>query len=272
MRGTIFLALFAALAVAEYWRPRRIPALLRRKRWPLNLTILAIDIVIVRALFPAAAVGIALMAEDRSIGILNALDMPALAAIAVAFVALDLLVYGQHVLFHAVPALWRIHRVHHADPDFDVTTGVRFHPLEIVLSMLIKSAAILLMGAPAVAVLAFEIALNGSSLFSHANFRLPPRIDSLLRSSFVTPDMHRVHHSIRREETDSNFGFNLSWWDRLFGTYRDQPRGGHETMTIGIRDFCDEQHCATMRGVLLMPFVSTSPHRRSTTPESRSPS
>jgi sterol desaturase/sphingolipid hydroxylase (fatty acid hydroxylase superfamily) len=201
----------------------------------------------------------ALFAQAQGWGLFNTYAVPAWAAIAASIVALDLAIYLQHVLFHAVPALWRLHRVHHADLDFDVTTGARFHPLEIVLSMLIKFAAIAVLGAPAVAVLVFEVLLNALAMFNHANVRIPAPIDRALRVVLVTPDMHRVHHSIEGDETDSNFGFNLSLWDRLFGTYRAGPRAGHEAMTIGIREFRDPGQCATLPGMLAIPFRGAAP-------------
>jgi sterol desaturase/sphingolipid hydroxylase (fatty acid hydroxylase superfamily) len=166
---------------------------------------------------------------------------------------LDLAIYAQHVLFHAVPVLWRLHRMHHADLDIDVTTGVRFHPAEIVLSMLIKLAVVGLIGAPGAAVLIFEVLLNATSMFNHSNVAMPPAVDRIVRLLVVTPDMHRVHHSIERRETNSNFGFNFPWWDRLFGTYRPQPEQGHEGMTIGIEIFRDPAELRLDR-MLLQPL------------------
>ena len=168
---------------------------------------------------------------------------------------LDLVIYGQHVAMHKVPALWRLHRMHHVDLDFDVTTGARFHPVEIVLSMLIKFAAILVIGAPAMAVLVFEVVLNATAMFNHSNVRLPAGLDRVLRLVLVTPDMHRVHHSVIRRETDSNYGFNLPWWDRIFGTYRDQPEAGHTGMQIGLSDIRSEALCVNLLGMLKLPFI-----------------
>jgi sterol desaturase/sphingolipid hydroxylase (fatty acid hydroxylase superfamily) len=209
----------------------------------------------VRIIFPSAAVGFALIAEARSIGLLHLIDLPPVLAVVLAFLALDLAIYVQHVIFHHVPLLWRLHRMHHADLDIDVTTGARFHPIEILLSMLIKAAVIFLIGAPALAVLLFELGLNLTSMFNHSNVRLPSGLDRMLRLIVVTPDMHRVHHSIKRYETDSNFGFNLPWWDRAFRTYRDQPEDGHERMTIGIQTFREPERCITLRGALAIPFL-----------------
>ncbi|MDX1698011.1 MAG: sterol desaturase family protein, partial [Thiohalobacterales bacterium] len=207
-----------------------------------------------RLLFPAAAVGVALYAQSRGWGLLNLLDMPAWLAIVIAVVLLDLAIYVQHFTFHAVPLLWRLHRVHHADLDFDVTTGARFHPIEIILSMLIKFGVIILLGAPVLAVVIFEVLLNATSMFNHGNVRIPRALDRLIRLFIVTPDMHRVHHSHRDYETNSNFGFNLSCWDRLFGTYRDQPVDGHTGMVIGIDTWRDPAHCVRLPGLLLLPF------------------
>jgi len=169
-------------------------------------------------------------------------------------VLMDLVIYLQHVMVHAVPLLWRLHRVHHADLDYDVTTGARFHPLEIILSLLIKFAVILLLGPPLVAVVIFEVLLNATAMFNHGNVSLPPAVDRWIRWLLVTPDMHRVHHSIEDDETNSNFGFNLPWWDRLLGTYRAQPRSGHQGMVIGIRTFRETRQCVSLPGMLKIPF------------------
>jgi sterol desaturase/sphingolipid hydroxylase (fatty acid hydroxylase superfamily) len=201
--------------------------------------VVVIDTLAVRVLFPTAAVGVALAGEARGWGLLNTTALPAWLEVAAAVVVLDLAIYFQHVLFHAVPLLWRLHRMHHADLEFDVTTGLRFHPVEVVLSMVIKVGVVAALGAPAVAVLVFEVLLNATSMFNHGNIRLPADVERVLRWLVVTPDMHRVHHSIDMRETNSNFGFNLPWWDRLFGTYRPEPAAGHEGMTLGVKEFRD---------------------------------
>ncbi|MBX9812182.1 MAG: sterol desaturase family protein [Burkholderiales bacterium] len=248
-----FLSVFAILAAWEMVAPRRALLTSKARRWLANLGILIVNGALVRAIFPAAAVGIAMVADQRSIGLLHFLELPMPLKIILAIIALDLAIYLQHVMFHAVPLLWRLHRVHHADLDFDVTTGTRFHPIEILLSMVIKMAAIFLIGAPVLAVLIFEIVLNLTSMFNHSNIRIPKSADGLLRLFIVTPDMHRVHHSIEPAETNSNFGFNLPWWDRLFGTYRPEPAAGHELMTIGIEQFRTKEDQRLDR-MLLMPF------------------
>jgi sterol desaturase/sphingolipid hydroxylase (fatty acid hydroxylase superfamily) len=232
-----FAGIFAAMAAWEILAPRREQKLARGTRWPSNIGIVVLDAALVRLVFPTTAVGLALIAEARGWGLIQALELPIWAGVPLAVMALDLAIYLQHVLFHAVPALWRLHRMHHADLEFDVTTGARFHPVEILLSMGIKLGVVVALGAPAIAVLLFEVLLNATSMFNHSNVRMPARLDRMLRWIVVTPDMHRVHHSIVARETNSNFGFNLPWWDRLFGTYRDQPAAGHLGMTIGIEQF-----------------------------------
>ncbi len=256
LRIAIFLVVFLIMAAWEVFAPRRRLAVPRGRRWVANLGILIINTALVRAIFPAAAVGIALFAEARGVGLLHAFELYMGLKFLLALIALDLAIYLQHVMFHAVPLLWRLHRVHHADLDIDVTTGTRFHPVEMLLSMGIKAAAILVIGAPALAVLVFEIALNVTAMFNHSNARVPGRLDAILRWLVVTPDMHRVHHSIRPEETNRNFGFNLPWWDRLFGTYQGAPRDGHDRMIIGIPECRDASRCTTFSGMLAMPFVT----------------
>ena len=254
LRLAAFFAVLAAMAAWEVAAPRRALKLARRARWPANLGIVLINGVLIRLIFPTAAVGVALFVQARGWGVFHHYPLPGWAVLAASLVLLDLAIYLQHVLFHAVPALWRVHRMHHADLDIDVTTGARFHPIEIVLSMLIKFAAIAALGVPPEGVLLFEVLLNASSMFNHANVRIPAGADRLLRALLVTPDMHRVHHSIERDETNSNFGFNLSLWDRLFGTYRAQPRAGHQAMRIGIPEFRERAECAVLPGMLAMPF------------------
>jgi sterol desaturase/sphingolipid hydroxylase (fatty acid hydroxylase superfamily) len=228
-----FLGVFVLMALWEAAAPRRRRAFDRGARWPHNLALLALDAALLRIVAPGLAVAVALAGEAAGWGLIPQLGLPGWAGILLAVVLLDLAVYFQHVVFHAVPALWRLHRVHHSDVDFDVTTATRFHPVEMLLSMGIKVAAVAALGAPAVAVLAFEVLLNAAAVFNHANARLPDGLDRWMRRLVVTPDMHRVHHSIVRAERNSNFGFNVPWWDRLFGTYRAQPAGGHEAMTLG---------------------------------------
>lgn len=237
LRLSIFLGMLALMVLWEVAAPKRRREIPRVIRWTNNLALVLVDTMLLRLTFPILAVGLAVVAEDRGWGLLNALDAPLWLGIVVSMLALDLAIYLQHVMFHAVPALWRLHRMHHADLEFDATTGLRFHPVEILLSMGVKLAVVAALGPPAVAVLLFEIVLNASALFNHANIHLPGRVDRVLRWIIVTPDMHRVHHSIIPAETNSNFGFNLPWWDRLLGTYRSQPAAGHIGMTIGIEQF-----------------------------------
>ncbi len=253
VRLSAFAAVFTIMAMWEMLAPRRVQVIRRTTRWPSNLGVVVLDTVLVRILFPTTAVGLALMAEAKGFGLFNIRPAASWIAIIVSVVMLDLVIYLQHVLFHAVPALWRLHRMHHADLEFDLTTGARFHPIEILISMLIKLTAIGVLGAPAIAVLIFEVMLNATAMFNHSNVRLPAPIDAALRWLVVTPDMHRVHHSVIARETNSNFGFNLPWWDRLFGTYRGQPEAGHEGMLIGVEEIRDpaEQRLDRM---LTQPF------------------
>jgi sterol desaturase/sphingolipid hydroxylase (fatty acid hydroxylase superfamily) len=254
IRIAAFAAVFALMAAWEVAAPRRALSLPKGRRWLANLGVTVLNAVLVRALFPAAAVGVALAASERHWGLFNVVTVPAPLAFLVSFLVLDLVIWIQHVAFHRVPLLARLHRMHHIDLDFDVTTGLRFHPIEILLSFLIKSFAVVALGAPAAAVLAFELALNLGSLFNHGNVRMPGAIDRALRLLVVTPDMHRAHHSIVPEEINSNFGFFLSWWDRLFGTYTAAPRAGHDAMTIGVRDTRDPAVCASFWPMLALPF------------------
>jgi sterol desaturase/sphingolipid hydroxylase (fatty acid hydroxylase superfamily) len=252
-----FGGVFAAMTIWELVGPRRKQAIGRGMRWPNNLGVVVVDMLLVRLVFPTTAVGFALVAEAHGWGLFNTIAVPAWIAVVSSVILLDLAIYFQHVLFHAVPALWRLHRMHHADLEFDVTTGLRFHPIEILLSMVIKLAVVAALGAPAVAVLIFEVLLNATSMFNHGNIRIPLGLDRVLRWFVVTPEMHRVHHSILSREANSNFGFNLPWWDRLFGTYRAQPAAGHDGMTIGIEHFRDPRELGLDR-MLLQPFRGES--------------
>jgi sterol desaturase/sphingolipid hydroxylase (fatty acid hydroxylase superfamily) len=258
IRLGFFLGILIAMIGWELAAPARPATVPKAIRWTNNLGLTVLNTLLLRLIFPAAAVGVALFASSKSWGILNNVQLSFPVAVALSVVALDFVVYLQHVLVHIIPPLWRIHRVHHADLDYDVTTGSRFHPLEIILSMLIKFLFIVALGAPAAAVVLFEVILNATSMFNHGNVRLPLRIDRILRVFIVTPDMHRVHHSINVRETNSNFGFNLSVWDRLFGTYIDQPSDGHDKMTIGIPDFRDPRQVSRLPGMLILPFEQAS--------------
>ena len=254
IRMGFFVGVFALVALWELAAPRRVLKLSRQQRWTANLGIVLLNTVIVRVAFPVAAVGMAALSVDKSWGLLNNFDVPFWLAVPLAVVAMDFVIWLQHLMVHAVPALWRLHRVHHADLDYDLTTGARFHPLEIVLSMGIKFATIALLGAPVLAVVVFEVLLSACATFNHGNIRLPAALDRALRWFIVTPDMHRVHHSVEDDESNSNFGFNLTWWDRLFGTYREQPRAGQLGMTIGIHDHTDPHEVARLPGMLMLPF------------------
>lgn len=255
IRLSLFVAVFALMAGWELRAPCRQLTLSKTQRWLSNLSLVVLNTVILRLLFPAAAMGVAVFADEQGWGLFNVShEWPLLLMVVLSVILMDLVIYLQHVMVHAIPALWRLHRVHHADLDYDVTTGLRFHPLEIVLSLFIKFAIIVLLGPPLIAVVIFEVLLNATAMFNHGNVSLPAGLDRWLRWIVVTPDMHRVHHSIEDDETNSNFGFSLPWWDRLFGTYRDQPRKGHKKMIIGIRTFRDTRTCARLPGMLLIPF------------------
>lgn len=237
LRLAAFLAVLAAMMLWELAAPHRRQDLPRLLRWSNTFALVALDTALVRLVFPVAAVGAAAWAGTQGYGLFNLTDWPVWVEVVLTLLVLDLAIWGQHVVFHAVPLLWRLHRMHHADPDMDTVTGLRFHPAEIVLSMAIKLAVVLALGAPAVAVLAFEVMLNAASLFNHANIRLPARLERALRTVLVTPEMHRIHHSVIRAETDSNYGFTVPWWDRIFGTYRAEPAAGRDGVVSGIGDF-----------------------------------
>lgn len=245
------------MAAYELWSPRleraEMAGAMRTQRWVVNLSMVVISSVCLRILFPAAAVGTAIYAEQQGWGLFNVVGVPTVLAGLIAFVVLDFAVWLEHLVSHKWPLLWRIHRMHHSDQGFDLTTALRFHPLEIVISMLWKALIIVVLGAPVVAVLIFEVVLNGMAMFNHANARLPLKFDAMVRRLIVTPDMHRVHHSTIQRETDSNYGFNLSIWDRLFGTYIAQPASGHDDMRIGLDDY-DGPQTRNLVWALLLPF------------------
>ncbi len=256
VRAGFFLGVLALLAVIELLAPRRTLTTSKTVRWFSNLGIILLNSVLVRLFFPVVPVVMATIAIQKSWGLLNNVSLPFWVEVFVGVIVLDFVIYLQHVMFHAVPVFWRLHMMHHADLDFDVTTGLRFHPIEIILSMLIKLSVVILLGPPAVAVLIFEVLLNATSMFNHGNFRIPLGFDRILRLIVVTPDMHRVHHSVVIRETNSNFGFNLPWWDRLLGTYRSQPAAGHEGMTIGLSQFRDSKRL-TLPWMLVLPFIGS---------------
>ncbi len=255
IRLGFFFGILLLMALLELGFPRRAPKISKFLRWRNNLALVVLNTLILRLLFPAALVGLTLFVNDSGWGLFNYYQLPLAFTLFASLVILDFVIYLQHVMVHAVPLFWRVHRVHHADLDYDVTTGTRFHPLEIVLSMLVKFAAVVLIGPPLLAVIVFEVLLNALAMFNHSNLKLPSSLDRGLRLFIVTPDMHRVHHSIYHDEANSNFGFNLSLWDRLFGTYIAQPRDGHENMQIGIDDYQKENQVARLPGILLLPFI-----------------
>ena len=249
-----FLAIIVVMALWELKVPRRQLTVSKQKRWFANLGIVVLNSALVRVAMPVLPVGLALLASNEGWGLLNILDLPFFFEVVVGIVLLDLVVYLQHVMFHAVPLLWRLHMMHHADLDYDLTTGLRFHPFEIIISMGIKLTAVAAIGPSVFTVILFEILLNGLATFNHGNVHIPHAIDRVLRLFVVTPDMHRVHHSVTIRETNSNFGFNLPWWDRLFGTYRAQPVAGHEGMTIGLAQFRSSNPPGLL-ATLALPFT-----------------
>jgi sterol desaturase/sphingolipid hydroxylase (fatty acid hydroxylase superfamily) len=270
IRLAAFFGIFMTVAIWEFLSPRRQLTTSKTLRWVSNISITLLGTAIVRGLFPVLAVTFA--ANETNLGILNQTSLPFVLKVFIGVLAFDLIIYFQHVMFHAVPILWRLHMMHHADLDIDVTTGLRFHPIEVILSMGIKIAAVIIIGPPVLAVILFEIFLNGTSMFNHGNMLIPPGVDRLLRLMVVTPDMHRVHHSVVIKETNSNFGFNFPWWDRLFGTYRPQPAAGHEKMVIGLSQFQDYK-LLTLPRLLILPFVGNpglySPGIKRRQPKSR---
>ena len=254
IRLAFFGGIFLIIGFAELLVPRRTLTTSKKSRWFANIGIVFINTFLLRLLFPAGAVGISIWIGLHGWGIFNLIQWPLWVEVVLTVILLDVVIYIQHVMFHALPVLWRLHMMHHADMDYDITTGTRFHPIEIIISMGIKAGAITLLGAPVIGVIIFEILLNGAAMFNHGNFFIPLGLDRVLRLLVVTPDMHRVHHSVFPSETNSNFGFNLPWWDRLFGTYRSQPMKGHEQMTIGLNQFRDPSRL-TLLWMIALPFA-----------------
>lgn len=247
----VFLATLTAMAVAEALAPRRPRRHARLRRWPVNLGLAAISTALARLVVPIGVMGLATLGQAQGWGLLPRLTSEPWVAGVLAFIFLDAAVYGQHLVMHRVPLLWRVHRVHHTDEDLDTTTAVRFHPVEMLVSLGLKALVVAVIGAPPAAVMVFEIVLNAAALVNHANWRLSTGVDQVLRLVLVTPDMHRVHHSTRHDEQQTNFGFNLPWWDYLCGTYRAQPAGGHLALAVGLSELPDP---GTLRGVLRAPF------------------
>lgn len=255
IRMSAFFGLLAILAIWEQLSPRRKLLEIRRFRWFSNIGMIVTSSILIRFIFPTAAVGVAIHAMEDNLGFLNHFDMPYWLHFLLAFILLDLAIYFQHIMFHALPTFWRFHRVHHSDLDCDITTGLRFHPFEMIISVLFKFIVIISIGAPVMAVVIFEIILNAASMFSHSNIKIHPKIEPFIRLFIVTPDMHRTHHSVETDETNSNFGFFISLWDRLFGTYTKEPVKGHENMQIGLKRF-REPKWQNFRWLIYLPFVS----------------
>ena len=256
VRVIAFVGVFIAIAIWEWQSPKRKRLKSLTIRWVNNLSLLVMNTLLIRLFFPMAAVGIALIINEQKIGLFNLIDIHPIATVTLSVMLLDGAIYWQHRLMHKIPLLWRMHRVHHADPEFDVTTGLRFHPFEIAISMIYKTLIITLLGAPVLAVLIFELLLNAGSLFNHGNINLTAKIDTALRRVIVTPDMHRIHHSTDAIESNKNFGFALSCWDHLFGSYQSTPSVGHEKMPIGLDEYRDPKHAVFLPGVLSIPFIN----------------
>ena len=258
IRLSFFVVLFLAFALLEHRFPKKQRSTSKSIRWRNNLAIILGNTLVLRGLFwlvGTTAVGVALLVESKGLGLLNQWNTSGPLTFLIGFLIMDFVIYAQHVMMHRIKPLWRLHRMHHADTDIDVSTGLRFHPLEIIISMGIKFAVILVFGISPLVVIIFEVVLNATSMFNHANWSLPPRLDAVLRLVLVTPDMHRVHHSVHTEELNNNFGFNLPWWDRLCRTYKAQPKDGHQDMLIGLNDFRAEKYLSPA-AMLAIPFVS----------------
>jgi sterol desaturase/sphingolipid hydroxylase (fatty acid hydroxylase superfamily) len=256
IRLGFFFGIFVVIVLWEFLSPRRVLTMSKPVRWLSNMGVVAIDTLAVRLLFPIIGVNVAFTAQQKGFGLLNVIHLPEWLSVIIGLLVLDLVVYLQHLMFHAVPLIWKLHMMHHADIDYDVTTGLRFHPFEIIISMVIKMTAIAALGPSVFTVILFEIILNGTAMFNHGNIKMPFNVDRVLRLLVVTPDMHRVHHSVTIRETNSNFGFNFPWWDRLFRTYRPQPAAGHEGMTIGLAQFRDPKK-NNLWHMLILPFVDS---------------
>lgn len=258
-RLSVFIGVLLIMVLWEFVSPKRKPRYSRKQRWPANLAIVAVDTVLLRVIAPVGLTGVALVASDNGWGLLHYLsgagfEIPFWLAVMASVVVLDIVIYWQHRLFHRIPVLWRMHRVHHADPDFDVTTGLRFHPAEIVLSFSIKAVAIIALGAPALAVIVFEIILNACSLFNHGNVALPRTLERMVRKILITQELHRIHHSVEKEETNSNYGFSVSWWDHLFGSFTAKPKAGSDQIDIGLKEYRDASITTKLWGLLKIPF------------------
>ena len=255
IRLSAFSSIFVIMSILEVISPKRTLSINKSKRWINNIAIVIFNSIVIRIFFPTAAVGVAIWAQDQQFGLFYSLNIPYYLSIPLTIILLDLVIYFQHIMFHITPLFWRFHRVHHIDQDIDVTTGLRFHPFEIILSLLIKFFAIVLIGIPAISVVLFEVILNATSMFNHSNIHIGKTFDHWLRMILVTPDMHRVHHSTITKETNSNYGFNLSIWDRLFKTYRAQPKEGHQQMKIGLSQYRNKNQTQQILPMLWFPFI-----------------
>jgi len=255
IRMSFFFGMIILMGSWELYAPKKAPTISKAYRWVNNLGLVFFNSFIIKILLPIASTSVAVLAMQNNWGVLNYYEIPTWIGVIVFIVVMDLIIYFQHIMVHAIPIFWRLHRVHHADLDYDTTTGSRFHPIEIVLSMFIKFTAIVLIGPSVIAVILFEIILNAMAMFNHGNVSLNKTLDKYLRYFIVTPDMHRVHHSIEQHETNSNFGFNISLWDRIFGTYKQDAKAGQENMIIGIQDITEKKQTNNIFGMLMIPFI-----------------
>lgn len=255
IRLTFFFGIILIMTTLEYFIPRRKLLVSKSKRWFNNITLVFFNTLLVRILFPTAAVGVAIFADTNNIGIFNILELSILSTTLLCIILLDLIIYWQHRLFHKISFFWKFHKVHHSDMDYDLTTGFRFHPIEIIMSMLIKFFFIMLLGVPVVAVVCFEVILSTLATFNHSNINIPKKLDIIVRYFVVTPDMHRIHHSIYYNELNSNYGFNISLWDRIFKSYTNTPKDKYEKMTIGLENLQDQKKTVSILSILKLPFI-----------------
>ena len=258
IRLSFFFCIFFIMAILESFFAKRTLSLSKSKRWLNNISLVFLNTLIIRVLFPTATVGVSIYAHDNSIGLFNIVDISIGSVIVLSIILLDLIIYWQHRLFHTINFFWKFHQVHHSDMDYDVTTGFRFHPIEIIFSMIIKFTFILILGVPVIAIICFEIILSTFAIFNHSNVHIANKADTILRYFLVTPNMHRIHHSICNQELNSNYGFNISLWDRIFKSYTDKPKNSYETMTIGLSKLQDENKTVSLFNILKLPFSNNN--------------
>ncbi len=254
IRLSFFVSILLLMSLFEYIIPKKELLLSKFKRWSNNISIIVVNSFLLKFIFASSIITISIYTTENKIGLLNLFEISFFFSVILSIILLDLIIYFQHRLFHKIDFFWKFHKVHHSDMDFDVTTGLRFHPIEIIISMLIKMISVFIIGVPIIAIVIFEIILSSLSMFNHSNIKLPAILDKRLRYFIVTPDMHRIHHSIHNEELNSNYGFNISLWDRIFSSYTNKPKNGYEKMTIGLKEFYDENKTVSILNILSLPF------------------